>query len=328
MAIELEFAPNADRAREINARMHRELADSLDHVCEACRGELAFDQPAMDRLITSLREGANFGPGVFARYYELVTAIGAQESGSAIRLFAELAQSRPTPSALEVLALGGAELGDESARYQRMMNADPGVDLGFLPPSPQLAADFKGRLAEGLALLDRSLPELSGEIRAIVRHIVIAANDPSKAYQFDGGSHYQLWGALFLNGCYHPDPVAVVEVLAHESAHSLLFGFCTDEALVENDDDELYPSPLRVDERPMDGIYHATFVAARMHWAMSHLARHESLSREEREQACAAAEADVRNFAAGYGIVAEHGRLTKVGRGLMSSAKAYMDAAA
>ena len=82
---------------------------------------------------------------------------------------------------------------------------------------------------------------------------------------------------------------------------------------------------LRADPRPMDGIYHATFVSARMHWAMTHLIRTGLLSSEEVEQARAAARLDAENFHSGYGVVAEHGRLTNIGKALMAGAKAYMD---
>ena len=328
MVIDLDFPPDTARARRISARMHHELGDSLGHVSEVSLGELPFDAPAMNRLVASLRAGADYAPSVFADYYELVSAIEAQDAAEATRLFAALAQARPVTPGLQIVTLGGAELREDSARYRRMMSDDPRVDLGFLPPSEQVASGFRTRLDAGLALLGEALPELSGEIRAIVRQIVIAGSDPSKAYQCDGGSHYQLWGALFLNGDFHPDRVAVAEVLAHESAHSLLFGFCTDEPLVENDDDDLYVSPLRIDERPMDGIYHATFVSARMHWAMTQLAKWAGLSAEEHDRALDAAVADASNFASGYAVVAEYGRLTALGEGLMAGAKAYMDSAA
>jgi hypothetical protein len=325
--IDLDFPPDAGRARRINARMHRELGDSLDHVCGACLGELPFDAPAMQRVITSLRGGSDYAPSVFADYYDLVSAIDAEDAAEAIRLFAALAGARPLAPRLDILTLGGGELGDNSARYQRMMSADARADLGFLPPSAQVASDFRVRLDAGLGLLGEALPELSGEIRAILRQIIVAGSDRSKANQCDGGSHYQLWGALFLNGDFHADRVAVAEVLAHESAHSLLFGFCTEHPLVENDDDDLYVSPLRIDERPMDGIYHATFVSARMHWTMTQLANWAGLSVEEQDSARDAAASDARNFASGYGVVAEYGRLTALGEGLMAGAKAYMDSA-
>jgi HEXXH motif-containing protein len=323
MIIGHHFAPDAQRARALNARMHDELAQSLRYVVEESRGAVRFDEGAMSTLLSGLRTGANYPPSAFAGYYDIVDAILQDRLDAAQDLFAELARSRPWRAGLQVKVLGSPELGANSDRYAKMMNSDPSV--GFAVPDPEVAAAFRARLTEGMDLLARALPELSAEIGAIVREIVISGGDASKMMQFDGGSHYRLWGALFLNAEFHPTPLSVVEVLAHESAHSLLFGFCTHEPLVENPDDELFTSPLRADARPMDGIYHATFVSARMHWAMSQMLRTGLLDKVETESARAAAEADADNFAAGYSVVAEHGRLTHLGQGLMAGAKRYMD---
>jgi hypothetical protein len=326
MTIGHHFKPDAARARALNARMHAELAASLRHVCDESRGVLSFDEAAMGTMLRNLEGGANYPAGIFSRYYELVDAILEDRPAEAERLYADLCQARPLGSGLDVKVLGAPELGVDSERYQQMMNSDPSVDLGFTAPPADVAEAFRGRLAQGLDLLQRGLPELSGEFRAIVREIIICGSDPTKKLQFDGGSHYQLWGALFLNGQFHPDPLAVVEVLAHESAHSLLFGFCTHLPLVENDDEERFASPLRTDLRPMDGIYHATYVSARMHWAMTSLAQSGLLVAEDADKALAAAKADLANFDFGYAVVAEHGRLTHLGDALMREAKAYMDA--
>jgi len=307
--------------------MHRMLGDSLEHICSAAQGLIPFDGDAMRRLYEALRQGMSARPKAFADYYDLVPALEMGQDDEAIRLFGELAQATPAAPELEILALNDPALGSDQERFTQMMNSDPTVDLGFLPPPPEVYGPFVERLTAGLALLDQALPDLSGEIRAIIRQVIVITGDSSKAYDVDGGSHYQLWGAVFLNGLHHPNRVAVAEVLAHECAHSLLFGFCTDTTLVENEDDELFSSPLRVDPRPMDGIYHATFVSARMHWAMTRLAADPSLSAEERRQAHDAAAADRDNFYAGEGIVAEHARLTDLGRALMHEARAYMAAA-
>jgi hypothetical protein len=78
----------------------------------------------------------------------------------------------------------------------------------------------------------------------------------------------------------------------------------------------------------MDGIYHATYVSARMHWAMSRLLQAGVLDDGARELAESAREADRRNFEAGHEVVRKHGRLTDTGRALMDSAAAYMRSAA
>ena len=322
--IGFDFKPDPERARALNVRMHRELGSSLQHVVDEAAGPLDLDAAAIQPLLGNLSKGVSYPATTFARYYDLVAEIDDDNLDAARRLYAELCEAKPIGPGLHVASLGDPELGPDSERYTAMMNEDPSVELGFTYPSPEVAAAFKERLARGWALLDKAIPELSGEIKQIIREVIIAGSDPTKKYQFDGGSHYRLWGALFLNGQYHPDDVAVCEVLAHESAHSLLFGFTVDEALQNNDDEELYASPLRADPRPMDGIYHATFVSARMHWAMTRLANSGLLSARQREQALDAAASDLTNFDAGYGVVAEHGILTSTGAALMRGAHDYM----
>lgn len=304
--------------------MHAELAASLEHVAQASDEVLTFS-PRFGALLAQLQNGVSFPAIVFANYYALVEALIEGDVGQAQALVEELAAAEPSASDLKVVSLGSPALGERSEVYQRLMSSDAGLEIGFIPPSEQVAAQFELRLRRGLNLLGATLPELAGEIEAIIREIVIAGSDPTKAMQFDGGSHYRLWGSLFLNGQFHHDDLAVVEVLAHESAHSLLFGFCTHEPLVENEDDELFASPLRPDKRPMDGIYHATFVSARMHWAMSRLAKMDQLDAAQRAQAEAAAASDLSNFWSGYGVVAEHGRLTPLGDSLLQNARAYID---
>lgn len=78
-----------------------------------------------------------------------------------------------------------------------------------------------------------------------------------------------------------------METLAHEGSHSFLFGLTMEEPLVRNPDDELFPSPLRQDRRPMDGIYHATYVSARMYYALDQ-AKRSGLLDEAQQAECEA----------------------------------------
>lgn len=327
--IKFEFEPDVSRAEAIDLRMQRELGRSLAYIRERCLGVLPFDDPSLLRVIERLNDGKPVAPSVFAAYYELVMAISDDDEASARAKLDEIASATEVADGIETVILGDPCLGANNDRFIEMMSGDagddPDLEIGFTTPAKDVAEAFRGRLTEGFSLLDQAVPDLGGEIRKIIRLVVIAGSDLTKKMQFDGGSHFQLWGALFLNANFHPDRIAVAEVLAHETAHSLLFGFCTDEALVENDDDELFSSPLRLDPRPMDGIYHATFVSARMYWAMTRLAESPLLTSSEKERAIAAADTDMKNFYSGYGVVDAHGQLTRTGARLMASAKAYMD---
>jgi HEXXH motif-containing protein len=194
----------------------------------------------------------------------------------------------------------------------------------FAPITPEMHRAFAALVDEGLALLDTGLPALAGEVRAIVHHMLFAQAPAGALVEFDGASHYQFWGLLFLNPKHHRTPLAVAEVLAHEAGHSLLFGLTVDEPLVHNPDDALFPSPLRRDPRPMDGIFHATFVSARMAWAMEGLADSGLLSATERAAARDAAAKDRANFASGLAVVDAHGLLSGTGRAILDNARAWI----
>jgi hypothetical protein len=305
--------------------MHTGLAGSLEYVCEQSRGVVSFDPPAMGRLCEQLRAGARFPPSTFALYYELVPAIEEGEDEAAEALFAELAGERPVGSAISVNPLGEGPRAGHADRYRRMMDTDPSTALELSTPAPAISTEFEAGFGGAMEMLERTSPELAGEIRAIVSELVMVVPGEGASQGFDGGSSYMLWGALFLNAGVPRSDIELIEVIAHESAHSLLFGLCTEEALVENSDDELFPSPLRQDPRPMDGIFHATFVSARMDWVLTRLLELEILEREPAAAALRARDRDRANFEDGYRVVEEHGKLTETGRAVIAGARRYMD---
>lgn len=302
------------------------LGDSLAYLTERSAGHVAFDEPALAALVARLRSGVRHGPSAFAHYYDLAPALADGRKAEAEALFARLAALPPADGPLEVISIGHPKLADVVVSYRAKLDTDPKTPFAFLDPPEPLVAPFRAGFFEALTLLEQTLPELAGEVRGLLGQILLAVGPDGAPYVFDGGSSYMLWGMMALNPQFHQTRMQMSEVIAHESAHVLLFGFTVDEPLTLNADDELYDSPLRRDPRPMDGIYHATFVSARMHWVMTRLAASGALTTEEREEALAAAASDAENFASGYATIARHGRLSTAGAALIAGAKAYMDA--
>jgi HEXXH motif-containing protein len=173
--------------------------------------------------------------------------------------------------------------------------------------------------------MDAGNPELAAEVRTIIREIVLAAgsDDPNTA-QFDGVSSFLLWGATVLEVRSYTSAIHLVQTLAHESGHSLLFGLCAEGPLHENDDEQLFVSPLRSDPRPMDGIIHATYVSARMHQSVQRLLDRGTLDGAEAEEARADNVTNAKHFAMGLDTVSWQARLTPLGEAVMSKARAYM----
>lgn len=322
------FFPDAAHAARCDRAMHAGLADSLRQICAASDGKVEFDRAAIERLIGDIEAGRRLSPNAFAIYYELVPVLIEGRLDDAPALFAELARQRPIDLPFRIVALGEPAIVEKEARYLRFMKGDAAYPHVFVPPSAEDLAAFRRQFASVMELLAQAAPELLAELKALISELILVVGPKDAKVHFDGGSSYQLWGALFLNAVRHTTRIDVIDSLAHESAHSRLFGLCTEEAPVTNADEELHPSPLRREPRPMDGVYHATFVSARMHWAMSRLIASGLLAEDERALAIQARDADRRNFESGYRTVAAHGQLTRTGQVALDAACAYMSEAA
>jgi len=318
----MTFEPSAERGLALDRRMRGRLADSLDYVLEEAGGLLGVDPDDARHLTSGIRDHPQ-SPHTFGAYYDLVIALERDATDEARALAGSLA-SDPFPASLQIAAIDDRAPA-HSERYRRMFMSDPDQAKA---PDPALLADCRARIDEGMALLDAGFPEMAGEIRALLREIVVAAGpeDP-KAPTFDGASCYMLWGSVLLNARGQTNVLDTAQALAHESGHNLLFGLCASGPLVDNPDDELFASPLRTDPRPMDGVVHATYVVARMHQTLSRLLAAGVLDEAGVESARKDLAAHVRNFAIGDDIVREGARLTRIGVEAMNAARAYMASA-
>lgn len=322
------FEPDAERARRLDRAMHRELGASIGHVFERFSARTSLENLSIDALLERLAQGIPHSPVLFGHYYDLVVALLDGETGRAEAMLRDLRRQVPVESGQQVGVLRPPESSERDRLYRQKMLEGMSRGISLHPPGEAVATTFVQRYRQGFELLQQAIPELAAEVDGLVRDVVGVAGGADDTGEFHGGSHFQLWGALFLNAQLHQSRIAMAEVIAHESAHSLLFGFCTREPLVLNDDAELYPSPLRADPRPMDGIYHATFVSARMHWAMARLLESGLLTAQEEPGAHNAMVEDATNFRAGYQVVEEHARLTDHGERLLAGARDYMERAA
>ncbi len=315
------FAPDPVRGAALDARMQAELLASLTHLSEAAAVVAPEIPAALQVPCDLLAAGQALRPAAFGLYFELASALVADDLHKAYAAATRLSAVVPRSPGLRTCWRGSPDtVGLEQVLVDRM-----GAEAAKFAPITKSDHDaFAALVDQGLALLDAGAPDLASEIRAILSELMFAQAPPGALREFDGASHYQFWGLMFLNPRHHRTPLAVAEVLAHEAGHSLLFGLTVDEPLVLNPDDALFPSPLRIDPRPMDGIFHATFVSARMAWAMERLAESGVLDAADRARALDAAASDRANFDKGIGVVDQHGRLSDTGRAIIENARTWV----
>jgi hypothetical protein len=322
------FEPNAERVRFLDRRMRSRLAGSLRHILEQGNGLLRVPSQQFQKFLNQL-ESEPVSPLAFSFYSDAVLAIEEDEIEEASRLLREMISLPAHSGGILISELGNPQQDPTAQRYARLLiDPDESFKFEIFPPSDEAAANCRRLIKEAFELMGAGDPELAAEIRALLREIVLAAGTlESKAMTFDGASAFMLWGAIIINANQRKGELTMVQMLAHESSHNLLFGFSADESLVENPPEELFPSPLRVDPRPMDGIYHATFVTARMHRAVKGLLDSGILSAAQKEIAEKELADNTRLFANGVETVDRFGKLTPLGKIVMEGAKAYMASA-
>jgi len=156
--------------------------------------------------------------------------------------------------------------------------------------------------------------------------IVLAAPEsPDLDHMFNGASTFFLWGATFLNADLRRTAVSLIDLLVHESSHVLLFGLGAESALTRNSGDERYSSPLRADPRPIDGIFHACFVATRVHLAMSRLLDSGVLTTEQSQQAVQRRDYNGNAGRVSLGVLEQHARLTELGKSILDTIRTYLE---
>lgn len=317
------FAPSGERAAALDARMHSELGKSLFHVSEALKPLQPEFADRVDAVAARIDSGMRVPPMAFGRYFEMTEAVLLGDEDVAEAALNALEACPPRADARQLRRLGAEE---DAPLLDVFLERNAGSDLELAEVDVDVAARFDQALDAGLTLMATEFPELHSEITTVLQEVLVAkAADPEKV-DFDGSSHYQFWGLVMLNPVHHETPLQIIELLAHEVSHMILFGMTIHEPLVFNPDDELYPSPLREDDRPMDGIFHAAYVSARMAMAMERLAASATLSDEDREWAENAAATDRENFAKGDAVIREHARLSETGKQVIGSARDWMAA--
>lgn len=321
----VSFAPDGVRAHYLSQRMKTEFVRSCHDLVSQCHARFAIDVSATERAMTGFAT-ADPAPDTYAIYFDLMQALNGDDEAACRSNLDRLAAPAIAAPNLTYRRWGGLTT-DCAERFLRYVNIDPSTQLAFADvPEP----DFSEACAtadQTFEMFKRCAPEIACEIRGLVNELIFVDNAPDCVMRFDGATSVFSWGALFLNAAEHNSVVEMVDGLAHESAHAHLFGLSMGDPFVNNSPDEVHPSPLREDPRPLDGTFHATFVSARMHYAHSKLLASHVLTDVQRDEALRARDLSVAAFRDGLAVIEAHADMTPLGASIMAEAVAYMQAA-
>lgn len=324
-AREFAFAPDAARGHRLDQAVREGLAESLSILFDALAPGFAVDRRAARAIMRRIRAG-RIGSGLFGAYVDLVVAAFDERMDHIQGLLDEiLANPQAVTAGLRIVTLDDAELGPGQAdRCRRLLRDDIDVELAPVPVAARGRAE--ARLSAALGLLEAGAPEVFGELSALLGQVVLVTEaNRGDAIGFGGASTFSLWGSIAMNTEVVDDRLDGAVMLAHEAAHCHLFGLAHGGRLVENDDEQRHPSPLRLDRRPMEGVAHATFVTARMIHALSALQISGALNPAEAARAPALIDRYRAAYAEGLEIVLAGARFTPAGAAVYEGLARYMD---
>jgi len=187
------------------------------------------------------------------------------------------------------------------------------VDLGGRSEDEWLAS-----IDGALGIIGRHLPGVAQDIDLVVQQIVPTGYD---AVRHLSCSYRENVGTVYAS--LHPSVLTMAEALIHEASHNKLNALFDLDPVIENRDDERYPSPVRPDPRPLRGVLlavHAFVPVACLYERMLRSELAHGVRRERLEERLAAI---VRGNRAGLEVLRAHARPTPVGRALLEELSRY-----
>jgi HEXXH motif-containing protein len=220
----------------------------------------------------------------------------------------------------EIKPLGTPSLGpSQCALFSAAFQDDIGLTTQLEKPSDAMGAKFNDLFAHIKPTLQKHLPLWWAELESLVKTIILAT---AKENKFGGASAFSAWGSILINPASCVSALSTALTIVHESSHLKLFYAYLDDEIVLNNPSERYASPLRREARPMNGIYHAAFVLARMVAFLEDLKGVDKTIRIfdgtsaqdiEDEQ-----HRSIKAFDAAYSIIASEGILTPLGQEIIT----------
>lgn len=188
---------------------------------------------------------------------------------------------------------------------------------------PLLQNEFEHMKAEtfrGLNTIKDVCPDYFEEATSLINEILFL-----KAERLRHGSSLNSFGLIYRNYFFRWEHLTdTIDIIIHELSHIYLFLLNMRDSIIVNSMD-LHDSPLRVDKRPLIGIYHAAFVLARVIDVLTKCIENDAIPKDERTYCCELIEAHRTRFQMGMSVLNIHAQMTPLGQALIVSASQLVE---
>ncbi|MCI5075055.1 HEXXH motif-containing putative peptide modification protein [Oricola sp.] len=322
------FGSSPATARALRSGINASFADSLSEVFRACAGHVEIPEARAERLIGRLNAGRRETPYLYSLFFAILSAIERDDLASLQTLIDRLLAAEPAKPGVLITSLIPDQFPWDAEMVSGFFAAEADSVFRYVAPPHELVAGRTGQIREALNLMSACAPDLMAETEELVTTIILARavedTGSGDIAAFQGSSALRAFGGIIFD--IEPDPTVVdtIALFVHEAAHNMLFALSPKEGVVRNGDDERFSSPLRDDLRPLEGIFHAVFVLARMAYALELLRSSGRLTEDQAARATEMLSGSTRLFDDGLRTLQRHADLTPEGEFALKSAERYM----
>jgi len=324
--------PCGERAKVLKTDMDRRLVSSLLSLLGVAERSFACDFPdariALEHLRTSIATGVLLAEYAYALHHRLRSEMEAQNAEAVylaiskiptIKFFRDEHHSRITAMECECFSSFAESLVFETISSEYNNTYEYSFD-GKKPESQnfQQTKSVLDEVLRRIRYLDQPTLE---EFRFYVANLSLF-----RSGFINAGTTFQAFGRLYL-ACLRTDQdwTTYLEHVVHETAHHHLFAVWSQHSMIENEADGFYKSPLRIEPRPLSGIFHAMFVLGRTIRAInifkqSEYAKEVSTMRTQYNNAKNPASFE-RKFVDAATVIETHAILTPIGQAIFASTR-------
>lgn len=311
-------------AEYLNQHINLEFAAGLIKILEYLEKEnISYNTPKLRLVLDTLSEG-KASPHVFACYFDIAINLKAGDILGTLNILPDFHHS-VIKKELEILPYDLSTLGEDYYRFPKLVFSTFSDSPPIASPKESLFKTYHKKIIDALDIIKFIDISSYQAIHSLVSQIIVGT-EKDRNNAFGGASSLMTWGAIFINIKRYQEIPDIVEFIIHELTHHILFGINSVNQLVLNPPDQLFPSALRSDPRPMDGIYHATLVCANICFFMHKwLHSSECQNKIDRTYLSSIFQHNKSAFLEMHMVVDSYARLSKEGRDILDKAQNKLD---
>lgn len=311
-----EALPVTGRALQLRTSFNRSLIDSLKYLLEACIEVIpshCFSKA--NQTLASLNPELKLSGLLGIIHSDFFNAAEQQDLQRVKQIAERLATDSYQIQETKYVTL--SEINNfYSPLVKTMLTTGVTTEVNYFSLSSKEFVGIKNAFQQGIAIYKESFSEFYKEFQELISEILVI-----KAQGLKGGSSFDAFGMIFLGYLdkWQGRVSEVLDFIVHEQAHLYVHLLADNDRLVLNPS-ERHEAPLRKEKRPLIGVYHATFVLARVQYVLGKALASNEIPTSEKTYCEELLTYYRERCQVGLNVLKNHARMTPLGEALITSA--------